>query len=611
MSLSAHCAKLLARLMLIRGFPNYVSRLPVASIDTNDPITQLWDMFALGVPLCYIFDLLPEDCGFNKINHSEFIEEQYDANPDRAKLHATVLFAMQIRTEKVADHIPDCEAFTVTDLWDRNSTDGFAKAVATVTAITNYLPHNIFIAPSEKLPAYIHPPNEAIRQLVETERSYVRDLETMQNYATVVAQSNLIGTETYDRLFANTNELVNFHRKFLAGFNATAELPWQEQRWGLLFLEAVRIVDENNIQLQFNHLISSLGKEFGKIYPPYYMNYFANVANIELTLEQEHKPFYLLNECASTHSCLSLSLRPHWPLSINTATSWKGVFRLAKRVTDMINEARRRGEKEQTMQSLRTRLDDWKGNNLENFGALLLDDTFDVVRTGVKREYHVFFFEEIMVFCKEVPSAPPNRAKNTPLLNKGRIFLSAVLEAVVQLGSRHISPTKINLASSRRFFLLTVHWKGNNGHESFTVHFRREDQMNQWEKQINRLKGSAEDCEADLQEDHVDSLDQTDFGQLAGTTDNTNARSASARVKVNFGEDLFLLHAPRVTDYDTLVEMIQLKLQLCGPRSRDGPLRLTYKDEDGDTIVLSSSDDVRVAFGECQFSGGLLELYVT
>ncbi|KAJ7032019.1 hypothetical protein C8F04DRAFT_1108949 [Mycena alexandri] len=51
MSLSAHCAKLLARLMLIRGFPNYVSRLPVASIDTNDPITQLWDMFVLGVPL--------------------------------------------------------------------------------------------------------------------------------------------------------------------------------------------------------------------------------------------------------------------------------------------------------------------------------------------------------------------------------------------------------------------------------------------------------------------------------------------------------------------------------------------------------------------------------
>ncbi|KAJ7735806.1 Dbl homology domain-containing protein [Mycena metata] len=342
MSRSAHCSKLLARLMQIRGFSNYLSRLPLASIDTNDPVTKLWDIFELGVPLCYLFDLLPENCGFNKINHSEFQEYQYDANPDRAKLHAIALFAVQIRTEKVIEHITGCEAFTVTDLWDHNSTDGFAKAVVTVTAITNYLPPDVFIGPSEKLPVYIHPPNQAIRELVEFERSYVRDLETMQNYATVVAQSNLIDTETNNRLFANTNELVKFHHKLLAGVTANAEVPWQEQRWGLLFLETE--------------------KELGEIYVPYCMNYFTNIANIELSPEQKRN-LSILNHLIPVNQLPAFLSRPmgrvrRYPLLLDSflkapsATIYQHCEELKrglqafKRVTDIINEAQRRGEKD-------------------------------------------------------------------------------------------------------------------------------------------------------------------------------------------------------------------------------------------------------------------------
>ncbi|KAJ7247785.1 hypothetical protein C8J57DRAFT_1673610 [Mycena rebaudengoi] len=53
-----------------------------------DPVTLLWDLFSLGISLCYIFDKLPDGAGLKKINHSEFVQEQYDANPDRAKKHA-------------------------------------------------------------------------------------------------------------------------------------------------------------------------------------------------------------------------------------------------------------------------------------------------------------------------------------------------------------------------------------------------------------------------------------------------------------------------------------------------------------------------------------------
>jgi cell division control protein 24 len=117
--------------MLLDGFLEYFDLVSAPdSRQSTDPVTQLWDLFSHGTPLCYIFDQLPEDEGFNKINKSHFTEEEKgNANPDRAKKHAIALFAMQIRSDAVSQHIPGCELFTISDLWDRNldSTDGFVK----------------------------------------------------------------------------------------------------------------------------------------------------------------------------------------------------------------------------------------------------------------------------------------------------------------------------------------------------------------------------------------------------------------------------------------------------------------------------------------------------
>jgi cell division control protein 24 len=127
-SLYQQCSSLKARLMRIRGFAHYFSIASSPdSRQCSDPVTQLWDLFSSGIPLCYIFDQLPAEAGFQRLNCSSFDEEQYNANPDRAKKHATFKFAMQFHLDKVKQEIPGCEAFTVTDLWDRNSTDGLVK----------------------------------------------------------------------------------------------------------------------------------------------------------------------------------------------------------------------------------------------------------------------------------------------------------------------------------------------------------------------------------------------------------------------------------------------------------------------------------------------------
>lgn len=112
------------------------------------------------------------------------------------------------------------------------------------------------------------------------------------------------------------------------------------------------------------------------------------------------------------------------------------------------------------MKNLASRIDDWKGHHLENFGDLLLDDIFVVTKSDIDREYHVFLFEKIILCCKEAIAGPSNGRnkpaksnsilkkqatppplalpggvgqpvkRNTPLLLKGRIFLGNVTQAM-------------------------------------------------------------------------------------------------------------------------------------------------------------------------------------
>jgi cell division control protein 24 len=132
-----------------------------------------------------------------------------------------------------------------------------------------------------------------------------------------------------------------------------------------------------------------------------------------------------------------------------------------KRVTLRINEAQRRQENAQIVKNLESRIEDWKGHHITNFGDLLLQDFFSVTKSDVDRDYHVFLFEKIILCCKEDPRALQNgdkrkvaksnsilkkqstsgvpvnplggsasaRKGTTPLLLKGRIFLNNVMDA--------------------------------------------------------------------------------------------------------------------------------------------------------------------------------------
>ena len=121
-SLYQQCAQLRSRLLRIHDFaPFFAISSPPESRASTDPVTQLWDLFALGIPLCFLHNLLPDVTPLSIINTDPTSVDPTDA---KAIKKAIVHFAMAADN---ADLINQSEQFRATELLDRNSTEGFVK----------------------------------------------------------------------------------------------------------------------------------------------------------------------------------------------------------------------------------------------------------------------------------------------------------------------------------------------------------------------------------------------------------------------------------------------------------------------------------------------------
>ncbi|KAJ7302183.1 Dbl homology domain-containing protein [Mycena albidolilacea] len=218
--------------------------------------------------------------------------------------------------------------------------------------------------------------NNIIRELVDTERYYVRQCEILQNYATVLSKSGLLPRRTIHRLFSNSADLLAFHRKFLAGLEVTNKLPWEEQRWGWHFLQAEEgfrvyepycanfsegylndlhrtnrnpLVSNRIVQMQeslavFDHLI-----HFKNELPAFLIYPIGRVCKYPLLIEA-----LLKNSSRDTHQY-------HDELKSGLAAM--------KRVVDRVNNVQRRIENMQTAVDLRRCVVDWRGHEVDTFGA--------------------------------------------------------------------------------------------------------------------------------------------------------------------------------------------------------------------------------------------------
>jgi cell division control protein 24 len=119
-SLYQQCSALRSRLLRIHGFAHFfaLSSSSGSFRGSAEVVNTVWDCFALGTPLCYLYNLLPPPIIPIDI---ETDPRSVEVDNERAKKRAIALFAIQVK------QLNHGEQFTVTDLWDRTNSDGFVK----------------------------------------------------------------------------------------------------------------------------------------------------------------------------------------------------------------------------------------------------------------------------------------------------------------------------------------------------------------------------------------------------------------------------------------------------------------------------------------------------
>lgn len=131
---------------------------------------------------------------------------------------------------------------------------------------------------------------------------------------------------------------------------------------------------------------------------------------------------------------------------------------ITKRIADGVNETLRQHANIGLVEELKTRVKDWKGHVIDEFGKLILDGQFIITKSEQDRDYSIYLFEKMILCCKEViPEKKDKRAgksgsilkkqsaadkalqsgppKKNPLSLKGRIYVNNLSAVEKTLGA--------------------------------------------------------------------------------------------------------------------------------------------------------------------------------
>ncbi len=75
-----------------------------------------------------------------------------------------------------------------------------------------------------------------VRELVDTERKYVQDLENLYDLKKTLEQRGIIPGDVVHNIFLNINAILDFQRKFLIRVETTNSMPQSRQEWGSPFV---------------------------------------------------------------------------------------------------------------------------------------------------------------------------------------------------------------------------------------------------------------------------------------------------------------------------------------------------------------------------------------
>ncbi|EXJ86881.1 hypothetical protein A1O3_03835 [Capronia epimyces CBS 606.96] len=535
-SLYQLCVKLRRRLSGVPGFRPYLDEMEEREADgETDPVSSLWQCFRSGLPLLTIY---------NASNPEEGDLHVDTTKPERVGKEAAFLFIKSCMQQM---NIPAADTFTVTDLYSDNTT-GFVKVAKLVNRVLDIL----------KLSGKLHPSTDSddsregtdngsngvnqppktltrrqyiLRELVETERQYVHHLQNLQFLKKELEESGALTGDAVHHIFLNLNNLLDFAQRFLIRVEQQNEVPEDQQNWGELFVH--------------------YGDPFRQYEP-----FIANQRRCEATCQQEWDKMVASIKTPLTQQMLAnptilngFLLKPFqrltkYPLLLKDLRNQtedetlkddlSGAIAIIQDVLMQANASIDKETRDDALQDLQERIDDWKTLQISTLGELFLFGTFNVVKDGSHRseekEYHIYLFSRILIMCKDVnANKPKNRLANRPALSqrgkpkmnlKGRIYFNNVKFVSAQ--------------STPGNYSLQIQWRSEAGPmETFIIKFKNDDTLQKWQDTVEtqrsscmleaKAKGTSETQLLSLQgmtleNPHLAQDEEDDFSRLSGTT---------------------------------------------------------------------------------------------
>ncbi|KAJ3217452.1 hypothetical protein HDU67_007922 [Dinochytrium kinnereticum] len=424
-------------------FPDGIEMYQTDPPPLIDPVAILWGCFRLGAPLCMLYNQLSPRTPLNVSDVSAIRPPKYTNVCKDNVYHFIVACKNDLG-------LSEKDVFTISELY-KDDTNVFVKVLKTVDILMEKIEGKGLLPRSQPLPFHVpHQDVEAptdnrsklINEMIDTERKYINDLESLQNFKKEAIHQNVLSKDEAHSIFANLDELLDFQRRFLIAMESTLSLPPNEQRIGQLF-------SLNRL----SHMITPHMLQSFLIKP------VQRVCRYPLLLQE----------------LVKLSQNIGYPYLDELKEGLEAI----KRVTERVNEQKRVEENRQLKNELAEKVEDWKGLKPEDFGSLLISDRFLMTSNDVEKEFNLYLFERILLCCKDLRKSKKKSKKAQD--KEGSLYS---LKGNIYVNS--ISAVQDTSDPSIGVFGLKVFWKDVVEVETFTLKCRNEEQVKMWKERLEK-----------------------------------------------------------------------------------------------------------------------------
>ncbi|KAJ3720984.1 hypothetical protein C8R42DRAFT_776438 [Lentinula raphanica] len=486
------CMDLQASLLSLPGFGIHF----VALLDGPDPVVCIRELCHSGIPLCYLFNLLP-------VEHYPRIELNFTTshNSDYAQRLAIVQFAMRV------SQAFKCEYFTVNDL---PSSNGFEKALGAVSAVLDRLTSAGMTQGFSKrflnnrgTPDRQHECSALIDTLLESERGFVAQMETMENFSRALSVAGMLEPKSLPLIFPK--KMFVFCRKFCIQLECVAQVPWEEQNWGSPFI--LRAMDMTmNLSIHcVNWILAKPGLasfDMETLQIPGFKATSKSIdalASVPLQRISYYRDFlvastytrhvYLMLK-ASVQGLLTFDLtehKYHKELVLGVAC--------VQQVMDTISKAQRKAITDQVCQTLQSRVADWQILDINSLGQFILERNLLTRRNDLLQNFDVFMFENEILLCDEafppVTPAISRRSRrraisiSTPPSQVGALYIKDRIPTSGITDTTRTEFERVKDNGPHLFFQLTLSMEDRR---SLSFLFPEHDDMQKWYDELQPLK---------------------------------------------------------------------------------------------------------------------------